>query len=118
MKARPAPGKAGTPAHHTAPGSSPGPHLSGGGGSRRSLRELLPNPTAFDNECADPSKNDGPAHSLAVAAGFEPAEGCPSRAFEFCSFAYKGDHGSHLRLRSEADAPSWRPVDAGERDPN
>jgi hypothetical protein len=26
----------------------------------------------------------GKAFRLAVAAGFEPAEGCPSRAFEFC----------------------------------
>jgi hypothetical protein len=26
---------------------------------------------------------------LAVAAGFEPAEGCPSRAFEFCGWWFK-----------------------------
>ena len=26
---------------------------------------------------------------LAVAAGFEPAEGCPSRAFEFCGWWFR-----------------------------
>jgi len=27
--------------------------------------------------------------ALAVAAGFEPAEGCPSRAFEFCGWWFR-----------------------------
>jgi hypothetical protein len=34
----------------------------------------------------------GPAFDLvrlAVAAGFEPAEGCPSRAFEFCGWWFR-----------------------------
>ena len=31
----------------------------------------------------------GKAFRLAVTAGFEPAEGCPSRGFEFCGWWFR-----------------------------
>jgi hypothetical protein len=40
---------------------------------------------------------------LAVAAGFEPAEGCPSRAFEFCGWWLR-----LVRLGTAAPEPSLR----------
>jgi hypothetical protein len=51
---------------------------------------------------------------LAVAAGFEPAEGCPSRAFEFCGWWFRPVRLGLVAPEPRLDSPVRTPLNLRE----
>jgi hypothetical protein len=52
--------------------------------------------------------------TLAVAAGFEPAEGCPSRAFEFCGWWFRPVRLGLVAPEPRLDSPLRTPLNLRE----
>jgi hypothetical protein len=49
-----------------------------------------------------------------VAAGFEPAEGCPSRAFEFCGWWFRPVRLGLVAPEPKLDSPLRTPLNLRE----